>query len=221
MVEEVDRQKPSLIGMITSPTEQFKRIRERPVIWVAMGIIIVLFVVGTWTTLGDIDIAGEISQQEGVPLDEDLEAFAEFFANVTLFLTGIIGPLLGALIYSAIYLLIAKIANSAVTFRQLFSMSTYIMFVAAIGVLLNGVLYATFGGDLTVNFTSLGKFIDLDGVGGVIVDRIDVFSIWHIILTAIGLRIVARFSKGLAWGIPIVIFIGGILMGIATLNIQL
>lgn len=221
MSEETMEQKPSLIGMITNPTEQFERIKERPVIWGAMGIIIILFMIGMWLTFLGVDLTGEISNEMGVEIDEELEGFIEFFENVGIFLGGIIGPIIGVLISSIIFLLVGKIVNSSVTFRQLFSMNTYIMIITALGVIVNGILFAIFGGESDIVFTSLGFIMNGEGPSGAIANHLEVFSIWNLVLTAIGLEKVARFSKGLAWAVPIIIFIVGMFFEIANASMQL
>lgn len=46
MIEETSKTthpKPSLFGLITSPVEQFKRMKQRPVIWGPSVIVLILF----------------------------------------------------------------------------------------------------------------------------------------------------------------------------------
>lgn len=207
--------KPSLLGIFTNPTEQFDRIRERPIIWGAMGIIVLLFIIGIGLSIVGVDLTELMTDSElELELDEDLQSIVKWLGIITFFIVGIIGPIAGVLISSIVHLLVAKIAQSTVTFRHLFSMNTYIMIVTVAGMILNGLLIAVFGGEMDVLYTSLGSLIDLEGAGGVLVDRLEIFAIWKIILTAIGLERVARFPKGLAWSVPIIIFLVGILFGI-------
>lgn len=44
-----------------------------------------------------------------------------------------------------------------------------------------------------------------------LLDSLEIFSIWNVILTAIGLEKVARLSKGVAWTVSIVLFVIGVL----------
>lgn len=71
-----------------------------------------------------------------------------------------------------------------------------------------------------VALTSLNSIIGAEGVMGVLLSSIEVFSIWGIVLTAMGLQIVAQFSKGLAWGTVIAFYIIsiGILIGLTMIS---
>src|SRR5699024_11817282 len=61
-----------------------------------------------------------------------------------------------------------------------------------------------------MEFTSLASLVnnpgDMSAIAG-IWDSIEVFSIWGYIITAIGLQIVAGFSKKMAWSVVVVIFL--------------
>jgi len=221
MLEDTNVEKPSLVGMITNPTEQFERIRKQPLIWGAMGIIIILFIIGLWLSSLGIDFSEVITTENELIIEEEFEEFVKAFEKIGFFIGGIIGPILGVLVSSVIYLLVAKIVQSAVTFRQLFSMNTYIMIITVLGVIINGIFFAIFGGQFEDQFTSLGSLINLQGPVGIVFDNLEVFSIWNLILTAIGLEKVARFSKGLAWAVPITIFVIGILFAVMGANIEI
>ena len=63
-------------------------------------------------------------------LREELAAVS-MFTTITMIITGLFTPIFGVLIATVIYLIIAKIARSEVSFKQLFSMNTYIMMISA------------------------------------------------------------------------------------------
>ena len=207
MSEEVKAKNPSIWGMIWSPTEQFERIKERPKIWGALAIVTVLFVIGMYlTSLGDPMVI------EGMPeIPEEELAAVSMFTTVTMIITGFFTPIFGVLIATVIYLIIAKIARSEVSFKQLFSMNTYIMMISALSMILNGIGVALLGGTAGTMYTSLGSLIGAEGTMGALLTSIEVFAIWGMILQAIGLQKVANFSKGLAWTIVIVFFAIGII----------
>lgn len=208
MSEEVKSRKPSLIGMISSPGEQFERIKVRPIIWGAMIIITLMYVIGMWLQ----SIGMEIPGLEGLTAEET--AMFETITSITMVITAVFIPIFSILVSSAILMLIAKIARSEVTFKQLFSMNTYIMFIGAIGVVLNGIFIALLGGNAEMMYTSLGSLVDAEGAIAGLLDSLEVFTIWSTILSAIGMQKVANFSKGLAWTIAIVIFAIGALFAI-------
>jgi len=204
MSEEVKGKNPSIWGMIWSPTQQLERIKERPKIWGALGIVTVLFVIGMY--LSSLGIPLEI---EGI--SEDEMAMVSMFGSITMIIVGVISPIFGALISTLIYFLIAKIARSEVRFKQLFSMNTYIMIISALSILVNGIGIALLGGSAEMIYTSLNSIIGAEGVLGALLGGLEVFTIWGVILSAIGLHKVADFSKGLAWTISIVFFAIGII----------
>ncbi|MGM8364084.1 Yip1 family protein [Virgibacillus sp. W0181] len=207
MSEETNVQKPSLFGIITNPTEQLERIKERPIIWVPLIIVTILFIIGTWLTTLGVDVTAGMEEVGG--MDEESMAMVKTFAVIGSVIGGLFIPILTVLISSFIYWVVAKIAKSEVSFKQLFSMNTFILLISAIGLIINGVIMAMVGVDLDnpdVMFTSLGSLVDGNGVLAAALNSIEVFAIWGIILTAIGLQKVANFSKGLAWTIVIVFF---------------
>jgi len=198
--EETNLRKPSLFGIIWSPSEQFERIKDKPKIWAPLGIVTLLFILGMWLTSLGLDLS-----LEGIP-EEDLE-IAQAVGTVTLMIAGIISPIIGAFISTLIYLLISKIPGSNVTFKQLFSMNTHLMMISALSILVNGIGIALFGGNAEILFTSLGSIVEVDGAMSGLFNSIEVFQIWGVILTAIGLNKVADFSKGLAWTVSIAFFV--------------
>ena len=197
--------KPSIFGMIWSPIEQFDRIRERPRIWGPLAIIVGLFIIGMI-----ISVLGVDAGMEGIS-EEEMAMFAGIAAAGSV-IAGVFVPVIGTLFNSFIYWIIAKIARSEVSFKQLFSMSTYIMVIAALSVIVNGIGTLVLGGNGETYFTSLGSIIPAEGAISGLLSSIELFSIWGVILSALGLIRVANFSKGLAWTIAIAFFAIGVII---------
>src|SRR5699024_454697 len=86
--------------------------------------------------------------------------------------------------------------------------STFIYLIPALSLVVNGVA-ALFASNMNpdILFTSLNSIIGATGALGGFLNTIEVFSIWQLIISAIGLQIVGRFSKGLAWGVVIGIYV--------------
>lgn len=208
MEEEKNVPKPSLLGMLTNPTEQFIRIKQQPIILTPMLIIIVLTIIGTWLSASNV----VIPELQDVEINQEMAALIDTFTKIGATIGGVIMPLLTTLISTVIYFLVAKIAQSNVSFKQLFSMNTFILLITAIGLIVNGFIYMLIGGTADVSPTSLGYILNQNNV---IYSSIELFSIWNLILSAIGLHKVANFSKGLAWGTVIAIFVVGILFLLA------
>lgn len=204
--------KPSLVGMFWSPGEQLGKIRENPRIWGALGIITLLYMIGsailaTNLTAQDLVVPG-ISLEDA----EQILGFTKALTVVSVFIVA----LLGILISAVIHLIIVKIAGKNVTFKQLFSMNTYIALIGAVGMLLNTLIQISINGDLSIYVTSLGSLFNSDSP---ILASFEVFSIWQLILTAIGLYKVGQLSKTASWIIAIIFF--AISLGFALLGVAL
>lgn len=189
-------EKPSLFGMIFSPTEQFQRIKAKPLIWGAMGIISILFAIGSYFLSMGVDL----SEFENIP-------GMEVVTQITSAITGLLTPIFSVLLISFIHWIIIKIARSETTFKQLFSMNTYILFISALSILLNGILTPLLDGDGVTMFTSLASVIDAEGATLALFQSLEVFAIWNLILSAIGLHVVGNLSKRAAWIVTITIFV--------------
>src|SRR5699024_12419575 len=61
--------------------------------------------------------------------------------------------------------------------------------------------------DTDTLFTSVNSIVGAEGALGGLLNNIEVFTIWDIIITALGLQVIAKFSKGLSWGIVLGIFV--------------
>ncbi|CRK80744.1 Yip1 family protein [Neobacillus massiliamazoniensis] len=193
-------QKPSLLGMFTSPGVQFERIRQKPKLWVPLLIVSILYIIGMLLMARMLDASTLIDQ--GVPKDQiDLVLT---ITKVTVVIAGLLSPIISAIVGSAILLAISKFVNSSVTFKQLLSMNVYIMIIGAVGLVLNMAIRNAIGGDPYVNVTSLAGLFN-QGKG--VLSSLDVFGIWGMVLTAIGLQKTAQFSKGAAWTVAILFFI--------------
>lgn len=198
---EVVLEKPSIFGMILNPGEQFLRIKENPKIIVALLIVTLLTTIGSVMMAQGIDFTND---PNFAGASEEEMMFLAITMQVTFIAVGLFSPVFGALISSVIYLIIAKISGSSVTFKQLFSMSVFIFMITALSFLVNGIAFmATGNGDPEIMFTSLNSFINAGGSLGAFLNTIEIFTIWSMILTAIGLQIVANFSKVLSWSLVI------------------
>jgi hypothetical protein len=208
------KENPSLMGMFTSPEVQFERIRQNPKIWVPLIIISILYVIGMIFMALSLDAATLIDQ--GVP--EDQVELILGITKITVAVTGVIAPIFGVLISSAIHLAIARIANYSVTFKQLFSMNTFIVIIGATGLILNMAIRSAIGGNSEIYITSLAGLLNQEKAG--VLGSIEIFGIWSIVLTSLGLQKTARFSKGLAWTIAIIFFLITIGIGLIGTLLQ-
>jgi hypothetical protein len=206
--------KPSLFGMIMNPGEQFDRIRQNPKILVGFLAVTLLMVAAAVLSLGNMDMTGQLSTDLGVS-EEEAAAFGTAAAIFGAVLGGI-GVIIGFLIMAAITFAIIKMVGSQAKFKQILSMTIYISFISAIGQLLNGLIAFLVKEENYINpYTSLNSIIDAKGGLGGFLMTIEVFTIWGLVLTAMGLQRVAGLSKAASWTITIIFFALGVILAIA------
>src|SRR5699024_6657877 len=142
MNEEPVIEKPSIFGMIMNPVMQFKRIKSNPKIIVAMIIVTLFTALGMFMMTQGIDY----TQQPGMDvMDENELMIMTTIENATVVIIGVFTPVFSVLVSSAIYFAVAKIAHRDVTFKQLFSMNTYIIVISMFSMLVNVVVFMLVG----------------------------------------------------------------------------
>lgn len=204
--KEVSLDKPSLFGLFLEPNKQFERLKNNPKILVPFIIVAILTTIGMFLMLSQIDVIGD--DPEFANMGEDELMFVTIVTQVIFVLTGIFAPAISIAVSSLVYFIVAKIVKNDVSFKQLFSMNTFIYIVSVLGIFVNALgFFAIANPDPDTYLTSLNSMIGARGALGALLTSIEIFSIWNVILTAIGLQIVAKFSKGLSWGLVIGIFV--------------
>lgn len=201
---------PSVFGMILNPTKQFERIRQNPKFLIALIVVTIMTAIGMALMAQGMDFSSDMDEFEG--LGEEEMFVVTIITQIGFIIAGLFTPIVTIVISSAILLIIAKIAKSDVTFKQLFSMNTHTYMISAVGVILNGLLTLFIPtSNPEVYITSLYSIIEAEGALGGLLQYLEVFSIWMLIVTGIGLQVVAKFSKKLAWTIVIIFFLIGLL----------
>src|SRR5699024_11018342 len=146
----------------------------------------------------------DYTQQPGMDvMDENELMIMTTIANATVDIIGVFTPVFSVLVSSAIYFAVAKIAHSDVTFKQLISMNTYIFVISTISMFVKdlAIMLVVRASDTDTLFTSVSCIVLAEVAHCVFLDIIELFIIWDIIFTALCLRVVAKFSKGVSWGI--------------------
>lgn len=211
--------KPSLWDMIFSPEKQFIRMKENPVIWVPL-ILITLFstllsAAMAYFMANDPQMIEQMmqGQTDGVAIDQGI-------LKVILIVGGGVGGFISApfsaLIGAAITLLFVMLFQGEATYRQLFSFHVHLYVLSLLSLIVNLLVYITFGGDLNVRATSLASLVEAEGVLKGLLLTFDVFIIWSTILLANGLTVIANLSRGKAWTIALIHFVFGALLLVIT-----
>lgn len=207
----VENKNPSLLGLIKRPTEQLERIKQSPKIILPLIIVTILTVIGMAFAAQGIDFLKD--DPELIQAEEEFIMILVIIATISFVFVGLFTPVVSILFSTLIYFVIAKIIKKDVTFRQLFSMNTYLFIINSVGIIVNGVFFIIFGeppyGEETM-YTSLNMLFGLEGLLGTLLNFIELFYIWSIFLTVIGLQVVANFSKRLSWTLMIIFAMIGI-----------
>ncbi len=220
-----NEEKPKLLGMLMQPSTEFIKIKQNPVIWKPLIIISILMMIAGVMTALNIDYTNDPEIQEAIQI---LGMDERFMLKISALLAGVanlIIPGLTALITTVIYLVIAKVIKKPISFKQLYSMNTYILFISAIGMIVNGLLSMIITKDPSVVLTSLAAVIQTDNmmIKNVLI-MVEFFAIWGLVLTIIGLQKVAGFSKVTATSFVLGFYILSLLFNlfggwVTTLNI--
>ncbi|OIJ21694.1 hypothetical protein BKP45_02950 [Anaerobacillus alkalidiazotrophicus] len=201
--------KPSLFGMFLYPGEQFEKLKAKPLIFVPLLLVTLIYTLGTAIMAFGMDSSWLLVQIS--PEEADLFAEMEIFMRIGILFFGLFIPIISALLFAIVFIIIAKISRSAVTFKQLFSLGIFVSVIGGIGVLFNAIMTTFFGTNPDIPFTSLALFF---GEESALLIGIEVFSIWQLIVTVTGLRKVANFDAVLAWIATIVFYVISIIIAL-------
>jgi len=199
--------KPSLFRFIPSPVEQFKRMKERPVVWIPALIVFIFFAISMVLSALLPEMVQMMAESSGISTEQ-----AQNFAMVSVGVTSIFIFPITLLISAFVSYLIVKVVGGETTFKHMLTFSIFIMFITTIGQVINYGVAAAAGTD--PNVTSLNGLIGLEGTAGGILNTIEIFTIWSVILTGIGLPIVTGISKRAGWMIAGILFIITFVMAI-------
>lgn len=209
-----DKRKPSLLQLFWKPKEQFIRIKYNPLIATPLIVVTVIYVIASM--MKALLIRAEDLMIPGMSAYE-----ADMVAATTKALTamsGFISPVFTIFLTTLFYFIILKIARKNPTFKQLFSMNTYIFVVQAAGLFINSLLMMVIDHRSGNVITSLAVLFNRDSS---LLNSIELFTIWKIVLTAIGLHLVGQLSKTTSIILVIILFILQIsitLLGIEALS---
>ncbi|MCW1238804.1 Yip1 family protein [Bacillus pretiosus] len=202
--QDVGSKKPSLLGMITSPGEQFERMKTKSPVWVAF---LIFVLIGTVTTaavfylsvVNTPEVAKEMNGQDGQMI--------KWFALGGGALFGLFGTPIGLFIAAGFYKVIMMLMGNDTPYMKILSIYLYANLVFYIGSLLNVGLGLIFEGNGTDAYTSLAPLFEKGTVLNGIASSIEIFNIWSLILTGLGLHIVAGLSKKQATILIVIFFI--------------
>ncbi|MCS1352468.1 YIP1 family protein [Mechercharimyces sp. CAU 1602] len=217
--------KPSILGMIMSPGEQFARIKENPRFWGALITVTLLntllitlsmfLIVGT--PEGQEEMMSQVNGQE--VSDAMLEGMKWMMVGVGALGMLFVYPIV-ILLTTLLHWFLMRMVNSDITYRQTLSVNSYAMVISLLGSTLLVVTIATgiyqpLLDEISTYPTSLASMVETESaVVGALLSTIEIFTIWQLILTAMGLSIVGSVSRGKGWTVALVVFSLGVLLNV-------
>ncbi|MDI6677802.1 Yip1 family protein [Bacillus wiedmannii] len=202
--QDVGSKKPSLLGMITSPGEQFERMKTSNAVWGAFWILVLLGgLVGGFTAYvySLTPEAIKLNKELGVTVSAGMTYGMGFGVGA---LTMGFSFLLGAVVYKVLMMFM----SNDTSYKKLLAITVYSSVITLLGLLINTILAYILGGSGQEMYTGLGPvFSSSSGVVKGIVSKFEVFTIWGYVVTWLGLQIAAGLTKKQATIITIVFFV--------------
>ena len=209
-----------LVRVLFEPTAVFERVRERPrfllpAIGLSVIVIVITYFMQPFTQAAMASRMAQIAQQ-----NPQAAAQAAKFQSLN-FVFAPIGVFIALLIAAFIYwLLVMLVAGGDAKFKTLLSVSAYtalpaiLLQVAALAVLkMKGVEAVASMEDLRPPLGLNLLAPNATGFTGAVLAGINPFSVWGMVLTAIGIQVTHKTSKGGAYTVAIIAMLLGVLIG--------
>ncbi|KLA33502.1 YIP1 family protein [Bacillus cereus] len=208
--QEVTGEKPSLFGIITSPSVQFERIKNSNAIWKSFWLLVVLtgivYLINTYAY-----IMSQEGKKANAELDLDIPLVWQLGSG---FVTGAIGFIIGAFITAAVYKVLMIFMNNDTSYKKLLAISVYGSVITTLGLFINGLLAIIIGETGEEMYTGLGPLLtSFNDVLHGAMKSFEVFTIWSLVISALGLHITAGLSKKQATLVAIIFFIFSVAFG--------
>jgi len=209
-----------LVRVLFEPTAVFERVRERPrfllpAIGLSVIVIVITYFMQPFTQAAMASRMAQIAQQ-----NPQAAANAAKFQSIGLVFAPI-GVFIALLIAAVIYwLLVMLVAGGDAKFKTLLSVAAYtalpaiLLQAATIGVLkMKGVEAVSSMEDLRPPLGLNLLAPNTTGFTGAVLAGINPFSLWGMVLTAIGIQVTHKTSKGGAYTVAIIAMLLGVLIG--------
>lgn len=207
----------NIAPLITSPTQAFQRLAERPGrAWVGPMIVsAILITLGAWIMLPQLlplsyDSAAALMERMGVPEEEMEKALSTMplEPNATVIATQVLPTLLYVpilmLLGTAFVHLALRVLGGTIRFSESLGMFSLAYVVWALGGLVRGALAAAAGSvEVTLGPGALLPGVEYLSPLGIFLDLFDAFGIWQVFVLVTGISVVARVSRGMAWGVAL------------------
>lgn len=214
-----------VISVLTAPAKTFAAIAERPTFVVPLILLALLGAAVTNITFTKVDPNDFVHMMEeqgrqmppNAPAPETMLTFARWSGTVgALFVAPIIYVIAALLFWVTL-----RLAGSEMDFVRSLSVTTHGFVPFGVAALI-GIPVALARDTISMEDAQGGQFLqsslaalaseDTGHVVKALLSSVDLFSIWVIVLLALGFRIVGKVSKGAAWGSVLAVWAIGILI---------
>ncbi|MDA1558071.1 Yip1 family protein [Bacillus cereus] len=208
--QDVVSKKPSLFGMITSPGEQFERMKTSNAVWGAFWLLVLIaglvggFAAYVYSLTPE---AINLNKELGVTVSAAM-TYGMGFGVIAISMAFVF--LLSAVVYKVLMVFI----SNDTSYKKLLAITVYSSVISLLGLLINTILAYILDGTGQEMYTGLEPiFASSSGVVKGIVSKFEVFTIWGYAVTWLGLQITAGLTKKQATIITIVFFVLTLGMG--------
>ena len=209
--DEINMQKPSLFGMITSPSVQFERMKEKAPIGLPLVVMILLLaVIGA--------LVSYLSLNNPLMKELDVEIPVAFTVGMGV-VSGIFGGVATFFIAAGFYKLIMVFMKNDTPYMKLVAVVIYSSIITALGTLINAVIAFALGG-YEVTYTSLAPLFSDSAILKAIATNFEIFRIWYYVVLALGLQIVAGISKKSAIMLVVFLFLISVVFSAVSGSLQ-
>lgn len=209
----VNGEKPSLFGFIFSPQEQFQRVKENPVFaWPLFWFLLLYAIYGA--ALSYFSLETPEGRESLAMMGSSAKWIMPLISGITMLIAA---PII-LLFLTGFHRLLMMLFQGEATFRQLFSLNAHLYILMGIGGLIH-VIYLSIvgvGSNYEAFPTSLAAIFPAEGTLWVFLSSIEVFAIWKLILSAMGLRVLGDISSGKAWAIALIPFVLSVLINVGV-----
>ncbi|MED2876176.1 Yip1 family protein [Bacillus thuringiensis] len=208
--QDVVSKKPSLFGMITSPGEQFERMKTSNAVWGAFWLLVLIaglvggFAAYVYSLTPE---AINLNKELGVTVSAAM-TYGMGFGVIAISMAFVF------LLSAAVYKVLMVFISNDTSYKKLLAITVYSSVISLLGLLINTILAYILGGTGQEMYTGLEPiFASSSGVVKGIVSKFEVFTIWGYAVTWLGLQITAGLTKKQATIITIVFFVLTLGMG--------
>lgn len=202
--QKVSGEKPSLFGMITSPSLQFERMKAKSPVWGAFFLFVILTAViagiGMYQVMNHPDVMGKVTDAEAAKV-------VGYFGIGMGIVGGLVGTAILFFVAAAIYKVIMMFMSNDTSYMKLLSIYVYTYTISILGAIVNFIIRMILGGDIETSYTSLATLFEPHTVAHGIASSFEIFNIWGLVVMGLGLHITAGLSKKQATILIVIFFI--------------